>query len=79
MRQEAAPSLFAGILEEGGKDMNDAEIEAAIVAKHRDRMSEEEADASAADEVMEEPIEEHFRMETEEREQVRIVSSFASV
>ena len=59
--------------------MNDAEIEAAILAKHRDRVSEEEADAIAADEAMEEPIEEHFGMEEEEREQVSIVSSFASL
>ena len=59
--------------------MNDAEIEAAILAKHRDRVSEEEANASAADEAMEEPIEEHFGMEEEEREQVSIVSSFARI
>ena len=43
--------------------MNDAEIEAAILAAHHDRVAEVEGTeepASTADEAMEQPVEEHY-------------------
>lgn len=57
--------------------MNDAEIEAAILARHRDRVTEDEGNeglASLTDEAMEEPIEEHFGLQLQDdKDQVLLI------